>query len=51
MGRNLFFLKQENVVLKVYKTLIRPHIEHVTQIWAPVLRHGNYSVILRLDGI
>ena len=40
--------KEVKVVLKIYKTLKRPHIEYCTQAWAPVLRHRNWSVILRL---
>ena len=26
-------------------------MEYWTQAWTPVLRHGNWSVILRLEGI
>ena len=40
-----------NVVLKIYKTLIRPNIEYSSQAWASVLRHGNWRVILRLNSI
>ena len=41
--------REANIILKIYKILIRPHIEYGAQ--APVLRHGNWSVILRFEGI
>ena len=50
MVRN-FILKEANVVLKMYKTLIRPPLEYCTQVCAPMLRHGNWSIIMRLEGI
>ena len=50
MVRN-FISRVANVVLRIYKTLMRPHREYCTQSWAPLLRHGNWNVILRLEGI
>ena len=50
MGGN-FISKKTNVVLKIYKILIKPHIEYFSQAWAPVLGYENKSVILRLKGI
>ena len=37
--------------LKIYKTLIKPHIEHFTHALVPVSIHGNCSAILRLENI
>ena len=50
MVRN-FISRDTNVILKRYKTLIRPHLEYCTQAWAPISTHGNCSVILRLESI
>ena len=44
-------LKEVNIVLKKNKTLKRLHIEYFTLPLAPVLRHGNWSAILKLESI
>ena len=36
-----FISREVNAVLKICKTLIRPHTEYHSQVWAPVLKHGN----------
>lgn len=43
--------RDAHVITKVYKTLIRPHVEYCTQAWAPVARHGNWNFILKLESI
>ena len=40
MVRNITSM-EVNIVLKVYKILIRPHAEPCNQAWAPVSRHEN----------
>ena len=34
-----------------YKSLIKPRIEYCSQAWAPMARHGNWSLILELEGV
>ena len=48
--RNLV-LREKNVMLRVYKALIRPHIEYCVQLWNPVPEHGSWSLILELEGV
>ena len=43
MVRN--FISREANVLKIYKILIRLHVEYCTQVWAPMSRHGNWSIM------
>ena len=50
MVRN-FISEEANIVLKIYKTLKRSHIENYVQAWASMMRHGNWNVILKLNGI
>ena len=48
--RNLM-LREKNVMLSVYKMLIRPHLEYCVQLWNPVPEHGSWSLILELEGV
>ena len=48
--RNLI-LRDKTVMLNVYKTIIRPHLEYCTQLWSPVAGYGNWSMILELEGV
>ena len=38
-------------MIAVYKSLIRPHIEYCVQLWNPAAVHGNWSLILELEGV
>ena len=38
-------------MLRVYKTIIRPHLEYCTQLWSPVAGHGNWSSIIELENV
>ena len=43
--------RDKSVLLPVYKTLIRPHLEYCVQLWNPAPEHGNWSLILRIEGV
>ncbi len=43
--------KERNVMLNIFKTLIRPKLEYCVQIWNPVARRGNWSIIIELENV
>ncbi len=43
--------KERNVMLNIFKTLVRPKLEYCVQIWNPVARHGNWSIIVELESV
>ena len=43
--------REPSVMLGLYKSLIKPHIEYCAQAWAPMARHGNWSLILELEAV
>ena len=50
IARNLIS-REKSLMLRIYKTLIRPNLEYCVQLWNPVHEHGNWSVILRIEGV
>ena len=46
-----FILRDKKVMLNIYKTLIRPHLEYCTQLWSPVAAHGNWAMIMELERV
>ena len=43
--------RNSEVMLKIYKSMIRPHIEYCVQLWSPLPSHGNWGVILALENV
>ena len=50
IARNLV-LRDKSTMINVYKALIRPHLEYCVQLWNPVAEHGNWSLVLELEGV
>ena len=41
--------KNKPIMLKLYKSLVRPHLEYCVQLWSPTLRRGNWENIMKLE--
>ena len=50
VARNVIGRSRE-VMLLIYKTLVRPHIEYCVQIWSPAVHRGNWANILELEKV
>ena len=50
VSRNII-CKDQGVMLLIYKSLVRPHLEYAVQCWAPSPRFGNWSIILELEKV
>ena len=50
IARNLIN-RGRDVLVPVYKTLIRPHLEYCVQLWNPAPEHGNWSLIIKIEGV
>ena len=43
--------REKEVMLLLYKTIIRPHLEYCVQVWSPAAHHGSWSIIIDLEKI
>lgn len=43
--------RNSEVMLKIYKSMIRPHLEYCVQLWSPLPSHGNWGVILAIENV
>ena len=50
ISRNVI-CRSKVVMTKIYKCLIRPHLEYCVQLWSPSVSHGNWGVIYDLEKV
>ena len=43
--------REKSLMLRVYKTLVRPHLEYCVQLWNPLPEHGNWAPVIRIESI
>lgn len=39
------------VMMNVYKSIIRPHLEYCVQVWSPAAKHGNWGIIMDIEDV
>ena len=44
-------IREQRVMVSIYKTLIRPHLEYCVQLWNPIAAHGSWGIILELEAV
>ena len=43
--------REPDLMIRLYKAMIRPHLEYCTQVWAPLATYGNWSVIGEIEAV
>ena len=43
--------RSPEVMLQIYKTFIRPHLEYCVQLWSPLPTHGNWGMIMVIENV
>ena len=43
--------RSPEVMLQIYKTFIRPHLEYCVQLWSPLLADGNWALIMSIENV
>ena len=43
--------RNADVMVNIYKSLIRPHLEYCVQLWNPKAEHGNWATIMNLESV
>ena len=40
--------READVMINIYKSLVRPNLEYCVQLWNPIPKHGNWALIMEL---
>ena len=43
--------RSPDIMLQIYKSMIRPHLEYCVQLWSPLPSHGNWSSIMAIENV
>ena len=43
--------RSPKVMINIYKSLIRPHLEYCVQLWSPSPVHGNWGTIMEIEHV
>ena len=43
--------REKHVMITIYKSLIRPHLEYCVQLWNPPAKHGFWKMIMDIENV
>ena len=43
--------READVMINIYKSLVRPNLECCVQLWNPIPKHGNWALIMELESV
>ena len=43
--------READVMINIYKSLVRPNLEYCVQLWDPIPKHGNWALIMELESV
>ena len=43
--------REKDVLLNIFKSIVRPHLEQCTQLWNPVAKKGNWKIIMEIEKV
>ena len=43
--------READVMINIYKSLVRPNLEYCVQLWNPIQKHGNWALIMELESV